>query len=48
MAAGLSYRLKAAFADILNSRETIKLSKETLKRRAENLELIRLKYQAGR
>lgn len=48
MAAGLSYQLKAALADILNSRETIKLSKETLKRRAENLELIRLKYQAGR
>ncbi len=48
VAAGLSYQLKAAFADILNSRETIKLSRETLKRRAENLELIRLKYQAGR
>ena len=48
VAAGLSYQLKSAFADILNSRETIKLSQETLKRRAENLELIRLKYQAGR
>jgi len=48
VAAGLSYQLKAAFADILNSRETIKLSQETLKRRSENLELIRLKYQAGR
>lgn len=48
VAAGLSYQLKAAFADILNARETIKLSQETLKRRAENLELIRLKYQAGR
>lgn len=44
----LRYQLKTAFASILNSRETIKLSEETLKRRAENLELIRLKYQAGR
>ena len=45
---GLRFQLKSAFADILNARETIKLSQETLKRRAENLELIRLKYQAGR
>lgn len=48
VAAGLSFQLKSAFADILNSRQTVKLSQETLKRRAENLELIRLKYQAGR
>jgi outer membrane protein TolC len=47
-ASGLRYQLKSVFADILNARETIKLSEETLKRRAENLELIRLKYQAGR
>lgn len=47
-ASSLRYQLKSAFADILNSRETIKLSDETLKRRAENLELIRLKYEAGR
>ena len=47
-ASALRYQLKSAFADILNARETIKLSEETLKRRAENLELIRLKYQAGR
>ncbi len=47
-ASGLRYQLKSVFADILNSRETIKLSGETLKRRAENLELLRLKYQAGR
>lgn len=47
-ASGLRYQLKSAFADILNARETIKLSEETLKRRGENLELIRLKYQAGR
>ncbi len=47
-ASALRFQLKSAFADILNARETLKLSAETLKRRAENLELIRLKYQAGR
>jgi len=47
-ASGLRFQLKSTFADILNARETIKVSEETLKRRAENLELIRLKYQAGR
>lgn len=47
-ASRLAYELKSAFADIVNAAETLKLSEETLKRRAENLELIRLKYQAGR
>lgn len=47
-ASALRFQLKSAFADILNAAETLKLSGETLKRRAENLELIRLKYQAGR
>jgi outer membrane protein len=47
-ASRLGYELKSAFADIVNAAETLKLSDETLKRRAENLELIRLKYQAGR
>jgi outer membrane protein TolC len=47
-ASRLSYELKTAFAGIINARETMKLSAETLKRRADNLELIRLKYQAGR
>jgi len=47
-ASRLGYELKTAFADIANAAETLKLSGETLKRRAENLELIRLKYQAGR
>lgn len=47
-ASRLAYELKTAFADILNAREALKLSGETLKRRADNLELIRLKYQAGR
>ena len=46
--ARLSYELKAAFADLLNAGEALKLSEETLKRRSDNLELIRLKYQAGR
>ena len=48
LASSLRYQLRSVFADILNSGETIKLSRETLGRRAENLELIRLKYQAGR
>ncbi len=48
LASSLRFQLRSAFADILNARETIKLSDGTLKRRAENLELIRLKYQAGR
>ncbi len=44
----LTYQLKAAFAEIISARETVKLSSETIRRREENLELIRLKYQAGR
>ncbi|OGR41678.1 MAG: hypothetical protein A2X35_12435 [Elusimicrobia bacterium GWA2_61_42] len=48
IASALRYQLKAAFADTLNARETIKLSQETLRRRSDNLELLRLKYQAGR
>ncbi|KAF0127413.1 MAG: outer membrane efflux protein [Elusimicrobia bacterium] len=44
----LGYDLKAAFAGILNAREALALSEATLKRREENLELIRLKYEAGR
>ncbi|MDQ7772151.1 MAG: TolC family protein [Elusimicrobiales bacterium] len=44
----LGYDLKSSFAGILNARETLKLSENTLKRREENLELIRLKYEAGR
>ena len=48
LASGLRFQLKSVFADLLNAREAIKLSEETLKRRSENLELIRLKYQAGR
>jgi len=47
-ASRLSFELKSAFADSLSAAETVKLSGETLKRRAENLELIRLKYEAGR
>ncbi|PIU19967.1 MAG: hypothetical protein COT18_04700 [Elusimicrobia bacterium CG08_land_8_20_14_0_20_59_10] len=47
-ASALRYQLKSVFADILNARETIKLSQGTLERRTENLELLRLKYQAGR
>jgi len=47
-ASRLSFELKSAFADSLSAAETVALSGETLKRRAENLELIRLKYEAGR
>ncbi|OGR62308.1 MAG: hypothetical protein A2X30_06795 [Elusimicrobia bacterium GWB2_63_16] len=47
-ASRLTYELTAAFADTVNAGEALKLSGETLKRRAENLELIRLKYEAGR
>ncbi len=48
LASRLGYELKASFAGILNAREALKLSEDTLKRREENLELIRLKYEAGR
>lgn len=47
-ASRLTYELKTAFADLLNAAGAVKLSEETLKRRAENLELLRLKYEAGR
>lgn len=45
---GLLYELKSVFADLMNARETLRLSEETLKRRSENVEIIRLKYEAGR
>jgi outer membrane protein TolC len=48
VASSLRYQLATAFAGIINARETVALSSETLKRRADNLELIRLKYEAGR
>ncbi|MDT8285640.1 MAG: TolC family protein [Elusimicrobiales bacterium] len=48
LASRLGYDLKASFAGILNAREALALSDETLERREENLELIRLKYDAGR
>lgn len=46
--AGLLYSLKTVFSDLIKARETLKLSAETLKRRAENVEIIRIKYEAGR
>ncbi|MEI7481471.1 MAG: TolC family protein [Elusimicrobiota bacterium] len=45
---GLLYSLKTVFADLTKAREALKLSSETLKRRAENVEIIRIKYEAGR
>ena len=44
----LLYGLKIVFSDLIKARETLKLSGETLKRRAENVEIIRIKYEAGR
>jgi outer membrane protein TolC len=44
----LLLELKTVFADLLKAGETLKLSGETLKRRAENEEMIRIKYEAGR
>jgi len=40
--------LKTVFSDLIKAREVLKLSEETLKRRADNVEIIRIKYEAGR
>lgn len=45
---GLLLDLKTVFSDLIKAREVLKLSGETLKRRAENVEIIRIKYEAGR
>lgn len=45
---GLLFELRTVFADLVKARETLKLSEETLKRREENVEIIRIKYEAGR
>lgn len=45
---GLLLELKTVFSDLIKAREVLKLSGETLKRRAENVEIIRIKYEAGR
>jgi outer membrane protein TolC len=44
----LLFELKTVFADLHKARETLGLSEETLKRRAGNVEIIRIKYEAGR
>ncbi|MCX5786679.1 MAG: TolC family protein [Elusimicrobia bacterium] len=44
----LLFDLKTTFSDLIKARETLKLSEVTLKRRAENVEIIRIKYEAGR
>lgn len=44
----LLFELRTVFADLAKARETLKLSEETLKRREENVEIIRIKYEAGR
>ncbi|MBU2573245.1 MAG: TolC family protein [Elusimicrobia bacterium] len=45
---GLLFELKTVFSDLVKAREALKLSEETLKRRDENVEIIRIKYEAGR
>ena len=42
------YDLKVAFAQVLRGQETISLSEEILKRRRENTQLVKLRYEAGR
>ncbi|MFB0564234.1 MAG: TolC family protein [Candidatus Aminicenantaceae bacterium] len=42
------YDLKIAFAQVLRAQNTISLSEEILKRRKENTEIVKLRYEAGR
>ncbi len=42
------YDLKVAFAQVLRGQRTISLSEEILKRRKENTNLVKLRYEAGR
>ncbi len=44
----LVFALAQTFAQLSYAKESLKLSDETLKRRTKNVEIIRLKYQAGR
>ncbi len=44
----LIFSLAQAFAQLSYSQEALKLSKETLERRSKNVEIIKLKYKAGR
>jgi len=42
------YGLKVAFAQVLRAQDGVSLSEEILKRRRENSEIVRLRYEAGR
>ena len=42
------YDLKVAFAQVLKAQNTISLSEEILKRRRENTQIVKLRYEAGR
>lgn len=42
------YDLKVAFAQVLTAQKTISLSEEILKRRRENTQIVKLRYEAGR
>lgn len=46
--AKLSFDLKSAFAGVLYAQDSLKLSKSIEKRRSDNLNLVRLRFQSGR
>lgn len=46
--AGLSYDVRKAFADLLYAQEQIELARTIAARRAENRDLIQLRYEGGR
>ncbi|MFH1259719.1 MAG: TolC family protein [Elusimicrobiota bacterium] len=48
VSSNLRLRLKTAFADLLKAQELLKLTEQILVRRKQNLELVTLRYQAGR
>lgn len=45
---GVIFNLKKSFYELLWSQESVELAREILKRRTENYELVRFKYDAGR
>lgn len=46
--AKLSYDLKTIFASVVYAQDSLKLAKNILKRRADNLNLVGLRFQGGR
>ncbi|MDO8734491.1 MAG: TolC family protein [Elusimicrobiota bacterium] len=45
---GVVFSVKKSFTELLWSQESVKLAEEILKRRTENYELVKFKYDAGR